>query len=260
MKAQPENRKPMPFAFRWRDAVRDYGPFSWTPTMISVLLTLATYMDNKTGYAFPSHETLGRGARCPRETATRCLLQAEKQGWLRSGKVKVLGQGWNRKEYWAVIPPEIALLMRKRSDATSPASGKGSDLRRQGSDERPPKAVIPDHTNSQLTRRELSEEADSLLNEEQQEEDPVTPSDTAKAMLSKLTMEDREFIVEALTLTGFPPERASALTIDSLMRQQPKAYLALEKRIRERSDVTAAPKASPRMEPEGEAVGLGQSR
>jgi Helix-turn-helix domain len=72
------------------------------------LLTLRTFMD-RDGYAYPSQETIAKGASVSEKTAQRKLDTARKLGWLHVETRGRTGQGWKLHGYRCCIPDHIAV-------------------------------------------------------------------------------------------------------------------------------------------------------
>jgi len=90
------------FAFEWAEAFENSDLPAGT---IAILRVLQTFLNNKTGFGYPTIAQLCAKSKRSKTTVIYHLKYAEKDGWLESwlGK-KSNGQNWKNKTYQAIIP------------------------------------------------------------------------------------------------------------------------------------------------------------
>lgn len=88
----------------WRRALRDYAPNNVLLTMY----TIGTYMD-RSGIAWPSQQTIAKGARASVRTVQRHIATAHRAGWLGIELAGHGGKGWRHYVYRAAVPNGLQL-------------------------------------------------------------------------------------------------------------------------------------------------------
>ena len=77
---------PKPLVAVWRDAIRDDPDLSTTAT--SVGWCLATYLNSRTGFGWPSVVLLAAGSKWSARTAGRAVNELEAKGYLEIDRSK----------------------------------------------------------------------------------------------------------------------------------------------------------------------------
>jgi hypothetical protein len=193
--------------------------------MRATLYSLATWMNNDTGRAVVTHETIARGAGLHRNTVSIHLRGAEEDGWLRCWRHRGPGQDWAITHYKAVIPPDLDLTETKERPETGQASKKGRPVRagstpglgaedawKPGSNSlysiNSEESVLPDGAGSSASS---PGHGDALLGEARQ------VSERHHHLASQLTLEERRWVKKAfLGSADYPEEKVSPLMVASL--------------------------------------------
>ena len=80
----------------WAKALRDHGPNE--QGFLLVMHTLRTYMD-RDGLAYPSQQTLARGARMHVRNVRRHLRRAEELHWIETSSAGRTHRDWRHNAY-----------------------------------------------------------------------------------------------------------------------------------------------------------------
>ncbi len=193
-----------PLAFQWREALRAHAPPEWGPATMAVLLIINSYMNNQTGIAWPTRETIAKGAHVAPETVSRAVRAAEQAGWLRVRR-------GSRNDYEAVIPHHAS------SSARAPRSRRG--------DAQSPWGVTSGHTNSEFNSNRTKNSkflrvgviSDAIVEEAETMANPALTSREAARLLELIDEAERIRIAD---MAEKRPAELSPLTILALPVEQ----------------------------------------
>ena len=217
------------FGIRWTKALRDAAP-KWDTTLRAILYTLATYMDNTTGEAIVSGQTLAKGAGCNRYTVSRRLTRAfaeEELGTWLQREMRRNAKGHKYYVYRGLIPGTTSTtpVARDAHGMAKPRAPSGKPVAQEAGSH-----VRRKHTNYLHNYPEL----EAVL---QKPHNGRLPPPGVVSLLNAMSPSDRGWAVKNFPLLStVNPDHIDAELLDSALRANPTEAKALLAQIENSND------------------------